>query len=67
MKKANPKFEGWPTTRCYPRSLDEAFPQDRMGEWWEMHKRPLPTFNDLILYALTLLVLGLLAKLIGVV
>ena len=33
MKKAN--YEGWPTTRCYPRSLAEAFPNslDR-AEWW---------------------------------
>ena len=66
MKKPNPKFEGWPTTRCYPRSLDEAFPQDRLGEWWIAHQRPAPTINDIVLYALTLLVLGLIAKLIGV-
>ena len=65
MKNQN-DYEGWPTTRCYPRSLNEAFPKDQMGDWWERHKRPLPTFNDFILYALTLLVLGLIAKLIGV-
>jgi hypothetical protein len=64
MKKANPKFEGWPTTRCYPRSLDEAFPQDRLGEWWIAHKRPAPTINDIVLYVLTLLVVGILAKLV---
>lgn len=58
------EYKGCPTTRCYPRSLDEAFPQDRMGEWWERHKRPLPTWNDLVLYALTVLVLGLIAKVV---
>ena len=62
MKKPKTKFEGWPTTRRYPRSLDEAFPQDRMGEWWEAHKRPAPTINDIVLYVLTLLALGLLAE-----
>jgi hypothetical protein len=64
MKKPNPKFEGWPTTRCYPRTLEEAFPQDRLGEWWIAHKRPAPTTNDIVLYVLTAVVIGLLAKLV---
>ena len=64
MKKPNPKFEGWPTTRCYPRTLEEAFPQDRLGEWWIAHKRRTPTTNDIVLYALTLLVVGVLVKLV---
>jgi hypothetical protein len=64
MKKPNPKFEGWPTTRCYPRTLDEAFPQDRLGEWWIAHKRRVPTTNDIVLYALTLVVVGVLIKLV---
>lgn len=63
MKKPNPKFEGWPTTRCYPRTLEEAFPQDRLGEWWIAHKREYPTWNDITLYALTVLVLWLIVKL----
>ena len=63
MKNPN-DFEGWPTTRCYPRSLDEAFPQDRLGEWWIAHKRPAPTINDIVLYVLTLLVVILLMKVV---
>ena len=66
MKKPVKKFEGWPTTRCYPRTLAEAFPQDRLNEWWEGHKRPTPTWNDFILYALTVLVLIVIAKVMGV-
>jgi hypothetical protein len=58
------KNYGWPTTRCYPRTLEEAFPQDRLGEWWIAHKRPAPTTNDIVLYTLTVLALGLLAKLV---
>lgn len=58
------EYEGWPTTRCYPRTLAEAFPQDYMGDWWEVHKRPTPTWNDVLLYALTVLALGLLLKLV---
>jgi hypothetical protein len=58
------KFEGWPTTRCYPRTLEEAFPQDRLGEWWIAHKRPAPTWNDIVLYALTVVALVLLARMV---
>jgi hypothetical protein len=65
MKKPNPKFEGWPTTRCYPRTLEEAFPQDRLGEWWIAHKRPAPTINDIILYVLTVLALVALIKMVS--
>jgi hypothetical protein len=26
---------GWPTTRCFPRTLNEAFPEDtKNGEWF---------------------------------
>jgi hypothetical protein len=64
MKKPNPKFEGWPTTRRYPRTLEEAFPQDRLGEWWIAHKRRAPTTNDIVLYALTLLALIALIKIV---
>jgi hypothetical protein len=63
MKKPKTKFEGWPTTRCYPRTLDEAFPQDRLGEWWVSYKREYPTWNDITLYAMTVFVLGLTVKL----
>jgi hypothetical protein len=64
MKKPNPKFEGWPTTRRYPRTLEEAFPQDRLGEWWIAHKRRAPTTNDIVLYALTVLALVALIKIV---
>lgn len=67
MKKPNPKFEGWPTTRRYPRTLAEAFPQDRMAEWWEGHKRPAPTINDIVLYVLSVVIFFVLAKLLGAV
>ena len=35
MCKQN-EYEGWPTTRRYPRTLAEAFPQDSMGSWCEL-------------------------------
>jgi hypothetical protein len=65
MTKKLHEYEGWPTTRCFPRTLEEAFPQDRLGEWWIAHKRPTPTINDIILYALTVLALVLLAKVVS--
>jgi hypothetical protein len=31
----NNDYEGWPTTRCYPRTLAEAFPDDvENAEWF---------------------------------
>lgn len=34
MKNQTP-FEGTPTTRCYPRTMDEAFPNDvDRAKWW---------------------------------
>lgn len=31
----NDKKYGWPTTRCYPRTLKEAFPNDiENAQWW---------------------------------
>jgi hypothetical protein len=58
-------YEGWPTTRCYPRTLAEAFPQDYMADWWEGHKRPAPTWNDVLFYALTVLALVMLANIVS--
>ena len=67
MKNQNEnEYEGWPTTRCYPRTLDEAF-GDQKNEWCEGHKRPTPTLNDVVLYALAVLMLGLIARLLGVI
>jgi hypothetical protein len=34
MYKQN-EYEGWPTTRRYPRTLAEAFPQDSTHDWFE--------------------------------
>ena len=34
MQKPKRKFEGWPTTRCYPRTLEEAFPNDPAHAQW---------------------------------
>lgn len=59
------KFEGWPTTRCYPRTLDEAFPNDRMGEWFEPHVPATPTWHDITLYVVTVLVFVVLVKVVG--
>ena len=29
------KFDGWPTTRCFPRSMREAFEDPiEMAQWW---------------------------------
>ena len=31
----NDDYEGWPTTRCFPRTMNEAFPDDvENAEWW---------------------------------
>lgn len=31
----NNDYEGWPTTRCFPRTMNEAFPDDvENAEWW---------------------------------
>lgn len=48
MKKAN--YEGWPTTRCYPRSLAEAFPNslDRAEWWYPPEKEPLNVVEALM-------------------
>lgn len=47
------KDYGWPTTRCFPRTLDEAWPNDNMNNWWEDHK-PVPvSMSDIVLYACT--------------
>lgn len=64
MKKLY-EYEGWPTTRCYPRTLAEAFPQDGMGDWCEVYKRSTPTWHDVVLYVLTLLVIGVIIKMLG--
>jgi len=44
------KYEGWPTTRCYPRTLLEAFPQDvDMAEWlYPPEKEPLDVVTSLL-------------------
>ena len=28
------KYEGWPTTRCFPRRMEEAFPNDASNAEW---------------------------------
>ena len=50
MKKAN--YEGWPTTRCYPRSLAEAFPNslDR-AEWFYPPEKEPPSVVGMLLWS----------------
>ena len=37
MKEFKSNYKGWPTTRCYPRTLAEAFPKDPENYVW-FHK-----------------------------
>ena len=35
------KYEGWPTTRCFSRTLAEAFPKDPSNaEWFYPPEKP---------------------------
>jgi hypothetical protein len=34
MNEFKSNYEGWPTTRCYPRTLEEAFPKDPSNAEW---------------------------------
>ena len=47
------KFNGHPTTRLYPRTLDEAFPNaaDR-AEWFYPPEKQPPTVVELLLWTL---------------
>lgn len=46
----NDKRYGWPTTRCYPRTLNEAFPNDvENAQWWYP---PEQRWQDKVLFAI---------------
>ena len=35
MKEFRSNYEGWPTTRCFPRTLEDAFPHGpKNAEWF---------------------------------
>ena len=35
MKEFKSNYEGWPTTRCFPRTLEDAFPHEpKNAEWF---------------------------------
>ena len=34
MKEFKSDYKGWPTVRCYPRTLAEAFPKDPQNFVW---------------------------------
>ena len=34
MKEFKSNYEGWPTTRCYPHTIEEAFPNDPQNAEW---------------------------------
>ena len=41
---------GWPTTRCYPRTMAEAFPDDaENAQWWYP---PEQRWQDKVLFAI---------------
>ena len=44
------EFKGCPTTRTYPRSLAEAFPNtvDRAEWWYPPEKEPMPVVDRLL-------------------
>ena len=45
------EYEGWPTTRCYPRTLDEAFPDSiERTEWWYPPERQPLTVTEWLLW-----------------
>ena len=40
MSKKSEQFIGWPTTRCYPRTMLEAFPNSvDAAQWWHPPER----------------------------
>ena len=56
----NDKKYGWPTTRCYPRTLADAFPNDiEVMKWWHPPERKRGFANAVMLIAALMLWLGL--------
>ena len=55
------KYEGWPTTRRYPRTLDEAFPDsiERTEWWYPPEKVPLTVAEWLLWVAAVNIWIGL--------
>ena len=58
------KDYGWPTTRTFPRTMREAWPQDYL-DWWEPHYTTPPSWSDIALYTCTVFILWILAKVWG--
>lgn len=46
----NDKKYGWPTTRCYPRTLAEAFPKDPQHMKWWYPPEPKHTWGNAIMW-----------------
>lgn len=44
------KYTGWPTTRCYPRTMDEAFPNDVSRTEWFYPPEPKHTWGNAIMF-----------------
>lgn len=44
------KNYGWPTTRCYPRTLAEAFPKDPENGVWFHPPEPKHTWSGAIMW-----------------
>lgn len=50
----NDKKYGWPTTRCYPRTLNEAFPNDiENARWWYP---PEQRWQDKVFFAIAIVI-----------
>lgn len=50
----NDKKYGWPTTRCYPRTLNEAFPNDiENARWWYP---PEQRWQDKVFFAIAVII-----------
>lgn len=46
------KYLGWPTVRCYPRTLAEAFPKDpEYMKWWHPPEKRRGWTNAVMLVA----------------
>jgi hypothetical protein len=60
MKEFRSNYEGWPTTRCYPRTIEEAYPNDpSRAEWFYKPERKRNALEYAMLSAAFWIFLGI--------
>jgi hypothetical protein len=60
MKEFRSNYEGWPTTRRYPRTIEEAYPNDpSRAEWFYKPERKRGALEYAMLSAAFWIWLGL--------